>query len=123
MKRVLLVEDHRSFSDSLAEVLNQEPDLRVVGKTASASECRRFVSKGDGYDLAVVDLFLPDSSGVELVGELRENCPQAPVLVLTISLDPEDRQRALEAGADAVVSKSASLEEILDAIHRLEEAG
>ncbi len=123
MKRVLLVEDHRSFSDSLEEVLNREPDLSVVGKTVSAAECRRFISKGEGYDLAIVDLFLPDSSGVELVGELRENCPQAPVLVLTISLDPEDRQKALRAGADGVVSKSASLEEILATIHRLGEPG
>jgi DNA-binding NarL/FixJ family response regulator len=123
MKRVLLVEDHRSFSDSLAEVLNREPGLRVVGRTASAAECREFMSGGDGYDLALVDLFLPDSRGAELVAELRESCPQAPVLVLTISLDPEDRQQALEAGADAVISKTASLEEILAAIHRLEEAG
>lgn len=119
MKRVLLVEDHRAFSDSFAMLLGEEPDIEVVGRVGSASECRRFAASGEKFDVAVVDLYLPDGEGIDLIGELRKVCPRAPVLVLTISLDPDDHSRAIGAGADKVLSKSTSLEEIVATVRHL----
>ena len=119
MTRVLLVEDHRAFSEGLTYLLDQEPDLRVVGRTDSAVECRRYLSGGEGVDVAVVDLYLADSEGVELIDEMRQPCSGVPVLVLTISLDPADHGRAKEAGADEVITKVAALDEILATIKRL----
>lgn len=104
MLRVLLVEDHRAFSESLAYLLDREPDLQVVGSTASAAECRRYLSGGEGFDVAVVDLYLADGEGIELIHEMRESCPAVTVLVLTISLGPTDHSRVKEAGANEVVS-------------------
>lgn len=119
MKRILLVEDHRSFSESFAMILDREPDLRVVGRTASASGCRDFLSRGEGFDLVIVDMFLPDGKGIDLLAELRESCPKAPALVLTVSLDPEDHRQALDAGAVKVISKASPLEEILESIENV----
>lgn len=116
VKRILLVEDHQSFSESFEMLLEQEPDLHVVGRTSSTSECHEFVSRGERFDLAIVDLFLPEGTALDLIRELRECSPQSSLLVLTISLDPEDRRRALEAGADEVLSKASSLDEILETI-------
>ncbi len=119
MIRVLLVEDHRVFGESFALLLDREPDFEVVGRTRSAAECHRYLSGGEGFDVAVVDLYLPDGEGIRLIDEMRGWCPGVRVLVLTISVDPEDHARAREAGADEVANKSDDLFEIFARIRRL----
>jgi DNA-binding NarL/FixJ family response regulator len=119
MIRVLLVEDHRVFGEGFTYLLDREPDMRVVGRTDSAAECHRYLSGGEGFDVAVVDLYLPDGEGIGLLGEMRESCPGVRVMVLTISVDPEDHARAREAGADEVANKADDLFEIFAAIRRL----
>ena len=119
MIRVLLVEDHHVFGESFAYLLDREPDMRVVGRTDSAAESHRYLSGGEGFDVAVVDLYLPDGEGIGLLGEMRESCPAVRVMVLTISVDPEDHARAREAGADEVANKADDLFEIFAAIRRL----
>ena len=118
-KRIFITEDPRALGESLAMVLNREPDLEVVGRTGSAAECRNFVRGEEAFDVSIVDLFLPDAQGTYLIEELRRSCPHAPVLVLTTSLDPRDHERAIKAGADAALSKSADPEEIISAVRRL----
>lgn len=117
MDRVLLIEDHVSFSDSLAVMLNREPDLEVCGRATTVREALKLVDAG--MDLAVVDLWLPDGDGVALIWELRRSNPETRVLVLTASVDREQIARAVEAGAAGVLHKSASAAEIVDAIRRL----
>ena len=123
MSRILLVEDHRVFSQSFAHLLEREPDPELVGVTESAADCRAFLAGegggGGGFDVAIVDLFLPDADGSELSEELRECCAGVPVLVLTISGDPQDHARAREAGADEVLTKDAGIREIVAAMRRL----
>ena len=70
MKRVLLVEDHAAFHEALTTLLNMEPDLEVVGRADSLAEGRAAAALEE-VDVAVVDVFLPDGNGVELVRELR----------------------------------------------------
>ena len=118
MIRVLLVEDHRVFSDSFAFLLDKEPDLKVVARTHSASECQRYLAAGEVFDMAIVDLYLPDVEGASLIEEMRESCPDVPVLVLTISIDQEELAQAREAGADEVLSKSDDFLDILGEIRR-----
>ena len=119
MKRILMVEDSRALSENLATLLNRTPDLEVLGTTSSPAECRNFVTGGEGLDVSIVDLSLPDGQGIDLINELRKSCPDTPMLVLTTSLDPRDQAQAIKAGADAVLSKSADLAEILSTIRRL----
>ena len=118
MSRVLLLEDHRAFSESLPYLLDRDPDLRVVGRTDSAAECHRYLSSGEGFDVAVMDLYLPNSAGVELIHQLRESCPDVPVIVRTISMDPAEHARAKNAGADEVLSKAFGLDMLIAAIKR-----
>jgi two-component system response regulator DevR len=119
--RVLLVEDHRMMTEGLVLMLNRQPDIEVVGQTASATQCREFLAGGGkgGFDISLVDLYLTDGEGIDLIEELREACPQAPVVVLTSSVDPEDHQRVMEAGAEAVLSKAADYEELFSSVRRL----
>jgi CheY-like chemotaxis protein len=119
MKRVLIVEDSRTHSETLAIMLGREPDLKVAGQTSSVAECRNLVSDGKGFDVSIVEPFLLDGQGTGLIEELRRSCPHVPMLVLARSLDPLDHERALKAGADAVLSKSANFDEIISTLRRL----
>jgi DNA-binding NarL/FixJ family response regulator len=118
MQRLLLVEDHASFRQTLALVFDQEPDFKVVAQAGTVAEARR-VMEDRAADLAVVDLSLPDGEGVELIGDLREANPHFAALVLTASFDRAEHARAVEAGAAGVLHKSADVDEILDATRRL----
>jgi DNA-binding NarL/FixJ family response regulator len=118
MQRLLLVEDHASFRQTLALVFDQEPDFEVVAQAGTVAEARLVMAAREA-DLAVVDLSLPDGEGVELIEDLREANPHFAALVLTASLDRAEHARAVEAGAAGVLHKSADVDEILDSTRRL----
>lgn len=118
MQRILLVEDHASFRQTLAFIFDQEPEFEVVAQVGSLSEARREAMHLEA-DLGVIDLSLPDGEGVELIRELRGANREFIALILTASLDKSEHARAVEAGAAGVLHKSADVDEILDATRRL----
>ena len=118
MQRLLLVEDHASFRQTLALVFDGEPDFEVVAQAGTVAEAREVMGDSDA-DLGVVDLSLPDGEGVELIEDLRQANPHFAALVLTASLDRAEHARAVEAGAAGVLHKSADMDQILDATRRL----
>ena len=116
--RVMLVEDQVPFRRAMAYLLDREPDLEVVAQAGSVDEARSHAASV-GFDVAVLDLGLPDGNGVDLVAELRVAGPGAAVLILSASLDPANFAKAEEAGADGVLDKFAGPGEVVDAIRRL----
>jgi DNA-binding NarL/FixJ family response regulator len=119
MKRVLLVEDHVGFREALAHIFKWETGIEDDVQATSVSESRRRIGSLDGVDVAVVDLGLPDGNGEDLIRELRASDPNVSVLVLTKSTDPERHARALEAGAEKVMTKTCALDEIVEAVRKL----
>ncbi len=117
---VMLVEGHALFRQALAVVLNRE-GLRVVAQAGSLAEAReRTAALEDLIRVAVVELTLPDGDGMDLVRELRLSSPDAKVMVLAASTDPETATRALEAGASVMLHKStAGKDEIVAAVRVL----
>ena len=120
MQRILLVEDHTSFRQTLAYLFDQQPDFRVVAQAGTLIEARRAM-EGSEADLGVIDLSLPDGEGTGLIAELRDANADFAALVLTASLDRANHARAVEAGAAGVLHKSADVDVILDATRRLGE--
>lgn len=118
MQRLLLVEDHASFRQTLALVFDQQPDFEVVAQAGTLEEARRAM-RGREADLGIIDLGLPDGEGAELIEELHEANPDFAALVLTASLDRAEHARAIEAGAAGVVHKAADVDEILETTRRL----
>jgi DNA-binding NarL/FixJ family response regulator len=115
---LMLVEDQVRFRRAVVSLLNREPDLEVVAEAGSLAEARSR-SAHLQFDVAVLDLGLPDGNGVELIGELHEANPSVAVMILSASLDPENLARAEEAGADGVLDKLATPGEIVGTIRRL----
>ena len=79
MIRVLLVDDHASFRQPLAFMLEREPDITAVGQTGTLAEARGLLH---GVDIAVIDLALPDGNGMHLIKALHGASPQSQALVL-----------------------------------------
>ena len=116
-KRILLVNPHNAFREAIAMKLNQEPGLEVVWQAGSLEEAHGVHL--DGIDLAIVDpLLLGGDEGMILVREVSVANPNASALVLTTSLDPAVRERALGAGAVEVLTTSANTKEVINAIRR-----
>jgi DNA-binding NarL/FixJ family response regulator len=115
--RVMLVEDHAAFRQSLASLLGREPDLEVVAQAGSLAQARQMLRTP--LDVAVLDLSLPDGDGRELIGELRQANAGISILVLTVMLGPGHLDEVLKAGADAVLHKVASPTTIVEEVRRL----
>jgi len=120
LRRVFLLEDHSWFRKALADLLEREAGLQVVGEAGSLSEARdNVMDKTEKIDLALIDLLLPDGIGTELIGDLRRINPEVPVLVLTVAGGGDLYAWVRSMGADEMISKDASLDEILAAVRLL----
>jgi DNA-binding NarL/FixJ family response regulator len=118
--RIMILDDHDTFRDPLAFMLEREPDLTVVARPRSLSEASGILEDaGFAVDVALVDLNLPDGSGADLIKELRDSRPRATALVLSATADKRHLAAAIEAGAAGVMHKSAAMGELVDAVHRL----
>jgi two-component system response regulator DesR len=118
--RLLLVEDHAAFRGALAKLLNRQPDLEVRSQCGSLAECRSLGGLAD-IDVVLLDLYLPDGDGTDLIGELRQANPHLKVLILTGSVEPSLLERILEVGADGLLDKTKSLAEVVTEVRRLGE--
>ena len=120
MNRLLLLEDHTAFRQTLSLVFEQEPDFEVVLQAGTLEEARRAIeSTEESVDMGIIDFTLTDGEGVELLPELREDNPEFVAMILTASLDRSDYARAVEAGASGVLHKSADVDEILSSVRRI----
>jgi two-component system nitrate/nitrite response regulator NarL len=117
--RVLLVEDHASFRQALAFMLEREPGFEVAGQVGSLAEARELDGKArEKGEVAIVDLALPDGDGLDLIEDLSSQ-PRTMTLVLSASLEPGRFARAVEAGASGVLHKSTPIKDIVEAVRKL----
>lgn len=115
----MLVDDHHSFREPLAFVLSREPDLELVAQADSLTAARKFLGEDSPIDVALVDLDLPDGSGTDFIDDLHRLRPRAAAIILSALSERGRLAKAIEAGADGLMHKSARLSEILDAVRRL----
>ncbi len=120
MQRIVIVEDHTAFRQTLALVLEGEPAFEVAAQAGTLAEAREVLEGlNQPLDVGVIDLTLPDGLGADLIKDLRAANPDFAALVLTASLDREEHALAVEAGAAGVLHKSADVEEIIDSLRKL----
>jgi DNA-binding NarL/FixJ family response regulator len=118
MKRVLLVEDHNLFRQVLAVTLKYRTDFRENVQARSLAEAHQVLAnRDDRVDLAIIDLDLPGWGTIELIQKLHEL--DVPVLALTNVQSLDGRTRALQAGANEVLSMASSDTDIIGAVNRL----
>ncbi len=111
----MLVDDHALLRTGVANIINQEADLRVVAEAGTGVEA---VAAYERYqpDVTLLDLRMPEMEGVEAVRRIRERDPRARVIVLTTYDTDDEIARALKAGAKAYVLKDISADDLIACI-------
>jgi DNA-binding NarL/FixJ family response regulator len=117
-KRILIVDDHPMIREHLAQLINQAGDLLVCGEAETAPMA---MEKLDELrpDLAIVDLSLNGSSGLELIKDMKAVTPELPILVLSMHDETRYAPRALRAGASGYINKHEATEKVMEAIRRV----
>ena len=101
-------------------MLKWNTDLKETVEANSLSEARQVLGDSNHKpDLAIVDSDLANADGFKLIEELRMTAPDVPVLAVTLGRDAQRRERALQAGADEVLTMAASPKEIVDVAKQL----
>ncbi len=116
--RVLVVDDHDLFRRGLMEVLDEEPDMDVIGEARNGKEAIEMAGKLNP-DLVFMDLNMPGQNGIEATAYITQKWPDMKILVLTVSEEAGDLYQALRVGARGYVLKISSPEEILDALRQV----
>jgi DNA-binding NarL/FixJ family response regulator len=113
--RVLLVDDHALLRTGVANIINQEADLRVVAEAGNGVEALE-AYEHHRPDITLLDLRMPVMEGVEVVRQIRQRDPNARVIVLTTYDTDDEISRALKAGAKAYVLKDISADALIACI-------
>jgi two-component system NarL family response regulator len=112
---VLVVDDHALLRTGVANIINQEPDLHVVGEAGNGIEALEAYER-HRPDVTLLDLRMPLMEGVEAIRRIRDRDPRARVIVLTTYDTDEEITRALKAGAKAYVLKDIPADELVRCI-------
>jgi two-component system NarL family response regulator len=116
--RVLLVDDHALLRTGVANIINQEADLRVVAEAGDGAEALAAYEQ-HRPDVTLLDLRMPVMEGVEVVRRIRERDPRALVIILTTYDTDDEISRALKAGAKAYVLKDISADALVSCIRNV----
>jgi len=117
-RRVFIVDDHPLVREWLTTLIDQQADLTVCGEAATAAEAVQAVPTSNP-DAAIVDITLKDSSGIELIKDLKQVCPSLAVLVLSMHEESLYAERALRAGAKGYIMKREATRKVIEALRRV----
>lgn len=120
--RVAVVDDHPVIRRGLAQLLEQEADLELVGETGEAHEALAMI-RSDEPDLVIVDLSLGGQDGLQLVRQISTRHEGLKVLVLSMHTEKLYAERAIRAGAHGYIMKHEPSEELMSAIRRIRDGG
>ena len=116
--KVVIVDDHPLFRERLAQLINHEPDMEVTGESDTAEDAIQLI-RNRSPDLAIIDITLKGSSGLELIKSIKALSIGVPVLVLSMHEESLYAERALHAGATGYITKHQAADEVLSAIRRV----
>ncbi|MCS7337585.1 MAG: response regulator transcription factor [Verrucomicrobiae bacterium] len=122
MTRVAIVEDNKVIRESLAEFVQRDPECQCVGMYATAAEALRMIPR-IAPDIVLMDIQLPDTSGIECTAKLKQLLPTAQIIIVTVYEDTDRIFRALRAGACGYLLKRCTPDELVAAIREVRLGG
>jgi DNA-binding NarL/FixJ family response regulator len=117
-RRILIVDDHPFMRAGLAQLINRQPELAVVGEAGEPSAAMRELARCDP-DLVLTDITMPGRSGLEFIKDLRAERPELAILVISMHDEVIYAERVLRAGARGYIMKEAGGENLLAAIRQV----
>ncbi|OQY45561.1 MAG: hypothetical protein B6242_09990 [Anaerolineaceae bacterium 4572_78] len=113
--RILLVDDHAVLRTGLTRLLDDEPDMQVVGEASNGREAQLLIDK-KCPDVVITDISMPELNGIEGVRVWRQSYPNLKVIILSMHANREYVSRALQVGAKGYVPKHAVVDEVVQAV-------
>ncbi|MBQ9174562.1 MAG: response regulator transcription factor [Bacteroidales bacterium] len=119
--KIIMVEDHQLFRLGISTALKSQPEkYNVVGEASNAAEFFQIIETTDA-DIVLLDIHLPDQSGIEIARKLIQLRPAMKILVLSAENDAETISKLIETGINGFISKNATMKELFIAINYIEE--
>ena len=115
---ILIVDDHPLFREGLRAIITRDGRFEVTGEAGSAREALR-VARRLKPDLVIVDISLPDRSGIELTRELRQKLPESRILIVSMHSKIDYIAEAFQAGATGYVVKESAAERLIDGLETI----
>jgi len=116
--RVFSVDDHPLLREGIAAIINNQPDMQVIGQAANGKDAVQEFEKHQP-DVTLMDLRLPDMSGIDAMIAIRAEFPEARIILLTTFEGDVEIKRALEAGARGYLLKSMPPKELVEVIRQV----
>jgi DNA-binding NarL/FixJ family response regulator len=116
--RIFSVDDHPLLREGIVAVINGQPDMHVVAQASDGHEAITYFCEHKP-DVTLMDIRLPDMSGIDAMIAIRRNCPEARIIMLTTFGGDSQIQRALAAGARSYLLKSMPPKEMTDTIRQV----
>ena len=118
--RVLVVDDHQAFRHALSSAVEMADDIEVAGQAGGGLAACQEAEQLDP-DVIIMDLSMPDLSGIDAMKRIHERRPDLPVVILTAHADDGTEREALEAGASGFVAKGTGLRDLVVMLHEAAE--
>lgn len=118
MIRILIADDHAVVREGLKRIIADTGDMMVAAEAVDGRELMSHVAKGT-FDALLMDLSMPESSGLDMLHEIRRRNPRLPILVLTMYPEDQYAVRAITAGASGYLHKGGDPDEIITALRKV----
>lgn len=119
---IVITDDHEIIREGLKKILAQHDDQKVVAEASCIKELEELLEEKK-IDFLMMDISLPDKSGLDFVKDIKLRFPKMKILVFSIYPEEKFAKRAINLGADGYLSKSAKPNEIIEAIRKIENGG
>ncbi len=116
--RVLIADDHAIVREGLKQIIGDGGNLIVAGEAANGQQAIQRVRAG-GIDVLLLDISLPDKNGIEVLKQVKKECPALAVLMLTMHREDQYAIRAIKAGASGFLNKQSAPDELVTALREV----
>ncbi|TFH36695.1 MAG: response regulator transcription factor [Dehalococcoidia bacterium] len=113
--RLLIADDHAVVRQGIRQILSDAPEMQIVAEASTGLEALELV-RNERVDVVILDLSMPGLSGMETVKRIRQDCPNVPILVLSMHSEEQYAVRAIRSGAAGYLTKDSAPEELVAAV-------
>ena len=120
--KILICDDHKIVREGLRQILNQLPEIDSISEACNGNEALEMIKKEE-FNILLLDISLPDKSGIEVLQAVKTKHPAINVLMLSMLPQEQYAIRSLKLGASGYLTKDTASEELLSAVQKVSEGG
>jgi two-component system, NarL family, nitrate/nitrite response regulator NarL len=121
--RIIMVEDHPEYREGIALALEAEPDIQLTDQFGMAEQALKVLEHDTTADVVLLDLNLPEMSGLEAIPWIKQYCPKIKIIILSQSDNEANILNAIHLGADGYLLKESTLDQIISGIRAVVKGG